>query len=102
MHLQEEGLLEQQEYFVVGLWDGAWDQADPAKYLRGFLEDRVGYSFYLPFNPSTVMYCTELYWKGLHWNELHCTALYCNLLHCTGRQGVDCNTVLECTLPQFT
>ena len=39
--LQSEGLLEGGEYFVVGLWEGAWDQEDPSKYLRGLLEDKV-------------------------------------------------------------
>ena len=39
--LQDEGLLEGGEYFVVGLWQGAWDQEDPSKYLRGLLEDKV-------------------------------------------------------------
>ena len=41
--LQSEGLLEDGEYFVVGLWEGAWDQEDPSKYLRGLLEDKVDY-----------------------------------------------------------
>ena len=38
---QAEGLLENGEYFVVGLWEEAWDQEDPSKYLRGLLEDKV-------------------------------------------------------------
>ena len=28
------------DYFVIGLWEGIWDQGDPGKYFRGFLQDK--------------------------------------------------------------
>ena len=36
--LQHFKKLKTNEYFVIGLWDGIWDRADPSKYLKGLLE----------------------------------------------------------------
>ena len=40
IYMQEEGMMETNNYFVIGLWDGIWDKSDPGKYLRGFLQDK--------------------------------------------------------------
>ena len=39
-YIQEEGMMETNDYFVIGLWEGIWDKCDPAKYFRGFLQDK--------------------------------------------------------------
>ena len=28
------------DYFVIGLWEGIWDENDPGKYFRGLLQDK--------------------------------------------------------------
>ena len=37
---QEEGKMETNEYFVIGLWEGIWDASDPTKYFHGLLQDK--------------------------------------------------------------
>ena len=39
--LQEEGLLDGGQYFVVGLFQGIWGEEHPATYLRGMLQVRA-------------------------------------------------------------